>query len=131
MPPTKSAKKSEQVDINVGSRVRSLRLQRRMSQTELADQLGITFQQVQKYEKGTNRISSSRLHQIANIFRVPASYFFEYPLDQIPHHGRFDVSTFNEFCGSRDGVALMQSFLKIKDKVTRRKIAELVADLAG
>ena len=130
MPTTKSAKKSEQVDINVGSRVRSLRLQRRMSQTALADQLGITFQQVQKYEKGTNRISSSRLHQIANIFRVPEAYFFEDPLDQIPHHGRFDVSTFNAFCGSRDGVALMQSFLKIKDKVTRRKIAELVADLA-
>jgi len=85
MPTTKSAKKSEQVDINVGSRVRSLRQQRRMSLTELADQLGITFQQVQKYDKGTNRISSSRLHQIANIFWVPEAYFFEDPLGQFPH----------------------------------------------
>ena len=130
MPTAKSAKKFEKVDLHVGSRVRSLRLQRRMSQTELADELGITFQQVQKYEKGTNRISSSRLHQIASILGVAASYFFEDPLEQVPHNGRFDISAFDAFCASRDGIALMKSFLKIKDRVTRRKIAELVADLA-
>jgi transcriptional regulator with XRE-family HTH domain len=101
-----------------------------MSQTELAGELGITFQQVQKYEKGTNRISSSRLHQIASILGVAASYFFEDPLEQVPHNGRFDISAFDAFCASRDGIALMKSFLKIKDRVTRRKIAELVADLA-
>ena len=130
MPTAKSAKKFEKVDLHVGSRVRSLRLQRRMSQTELAGELGITFQQVQKYEKGTNRISSSRLHQIASILGVAASYFFEDPLEQVPHNGRFDISAFDAFCASRDGIALMKSFLKIKDRVTRRKIAELVADLA-
>ena len=131
MPSAKTVKKFEQVDLHVGSRVRSLRLQKRMSQTELADQLGITFQQVQKYEKGTNRISSSLLQQIDDILGVPAPYFFEDPLEQVSHNGRFDVTTFNAFCASRDGIALMQSFLKIKDKSTRRKIAELVADLAG
>jgi transcriptional regulator with XRE-family HTH domain len=100
-----------------------------MSQTELADKVGITFQQVQKYEKGSNRISSSRLHQIADVFGVTASYFFDDPLQHLPHNGRFDVSTFNSFCASRDGVALMRSFVKIKNKATRRKIAELVEDL--
>src|SRR5712675_1894256 len=64
-------------DAEVGRRVRALRLERRMSQEKLGDGLGLTFQQVQKYEKGTNRIGAGRLQQIASIQQVPISFFFE------------------------------------------------------
>ena len=70
-------KSPEPVDRHVGSRVRMHRLMIRMSQGALADQIGVTFQQVQKYEKGKNRISASRLQQIAAILNVPAHSFFE------------------------------------------------------
>ena len=65
------------IDVFVGSRVRLRRLMVGMSQEALADRLGVTFQQVQKYEKGTNRISASRLQAIAEVFRVPPSFFFQ------------------------------------------------------
>ena len=69
--------KPDPVDIHVGSRLRIRRLMLKMSQTDLAKTAGITFQQVQKYEKGTNRISSSRLQQFANVLDVQITYFFE------------------------------------------------------
>jgi transcriptional regulator with XRE-family HTH domain len=72
-----SRKRPELVDIHVGSRVRSRRAQAGMSQEKLGDHLGITFQQIQKYEKGVNRVSASRLQQIARVLTVPVSYFFE------------------------------------------------------
>jgi len=77
MPSPAVAKKvPEPVDRHVGSRVRMRRLMLGMSQTSLADKLGLTFQQVQKYEKGKNRMGSSRLQQIANILQVPVTFFF-------------------------------------------------------
>ena len=65
------------IDRHVGSRVRMRRMMLSMSQEKLGDALGLTFQQVQKYEKGTNRIGASRLQQIAHILQVPVSFFFE------------------------------------------------------
>ena len=65
------------IDKHVGARVRMRRMMLSMSQEKLGDALGLTFQQVQKYEKGTNRIGASRLQQIANILQVPVSFFFE------------------------------------------------------
>ena len=77
MPSPAVAKKvPEPVDRHVGSRVRMRRLMLGMSQTSLADKLGLSFQQVQKYEKGKNRMGSSRLQQIANILQVPVTFFF-------------------------------------------------------
>jgi transcriptional regulator with XRE-family HTH domain len=99
-----------------------------MSQTDLADALGITFQQIQKYEKGTNRISSSRLHQIASVFGVPTTYFFENPLTETIHHD-VNVAGFDQFCASRDGVALMRAFVKIKGKEVRHSIAKMVEEI--
>ena len=72
------------IDKHVGSRVRMRRMMLSMSQEKLGDALGLTFQQVQKYEKGTNRIGASRLQQISNILQVPVSFFFE----GAPQHAR-------------------------------------------
>jgi transcriptional regulator with XRE-family HTH domain len=118
------------VDLHVGSRVRSRRRQLGLSQTELGAAIGIAFQQIQKYEKGINRISSSRLHQIAKVLKVSPTYFFEYPLAKFAiDHRKADVSAFDDFCASRDGVALMQAFVKI-GKATQRTIAKLVEVMA-
>ena len=118
------------VDVRVGARVKSRRTQLGLSQSDLGDALGITFQQIQKYEKGFNRISSSRLQQIANLLRVQPAYFFEDDLAAMgaQSHG-LDPETFNRFVSSRDGVALMQAFAKIKSKELRRSIANMVAQL--
>ena len=73
-----AAKKSPNpIDKHVGSRVRMRRMMLSMSQEKLGDALGVTFQQVQKYEKGANRIGASRLHHIARILQVPVAFFFE------------------------------------------------------
>jgi transcriptional regulator with XRE-family HTH domain len=69
-------KSSTEIDRHVGARMRSLRLRRSMSQTELAGQLGVTFQQVQKYERGVNRISAARLFAVARVLDVDITYFF-------------------------------------------------------
>ena len=129
VPPTKPSKKHDAVDVHVGSRVKSLRIQMKMSQSDLGDILGITFQQIQKYEKGTNRISSSRLHQIAEIFGVSPSYFFEDPLTEAAHHLDVDLDAFDKFCASRDGVALMRAFVRIKNKKLRRAVAKVAEEM--
>src|SRR6202043_3425843 len=80
MPRVQTAKSPNPTDKHVGRRVRMRRKMLSMSQTKLADALGLTFQQVQKYEKGTNRIGASRLQQISHTLKVPISFFFEDPL---------------------------------------------------
>ena len=122
--------KLKPVDLHVGARVRARRMQMGMSQTALGNKLGITFQQIQKYEKGVNRIGASRLHQIAAILQVSPQYFFEDPLATVPAHEHGATSLFDEFCASRDGLALMQAFVKIADKATRQKIVRLVESLS-
>src|SRR4051794_15653843 len=74
--PSRIALMPHTIDVMVGKRIRLRRLQLTLSQTDLARKLGLTFQQVQKYEKGTNRVSCSRLYEIANILKVPVSFFF-------------------------------------------------------
>ncbi len=118
------------IDVHVGSRVRLRRVLIGMSQEKLGEQLGITFQQVQKYEKGTNRIGSSRLFRIAQILGVPVSFFFE----DIPGQGTADQG-FGEtrseryvvdFISSAEGLQLNKAFLRISDPKVRRKVVELV-----
>ena len=119
------------IDVFVGSRVRLRRLMVGMSQEALADRLGVTFQQVQKYEKGTNRISASRLQAISEVFRVPPSFFFQDDENATPTtgaaHETGDVST---FVSSKEGLDLNRAFLKITDPVLRKKIISLVAAVA-
>lgn len=124
-------RKLKHIDVHVGARVKSRSMQMGLSQTKLANKIGITFQQVQKYEKGVNRIGASRIHQIASILEVPPHYLFESPLAKANAQAdHLDASAFGEFCASRDGLALMQAFVKIKNKTTRHKIVKLVEDLA-
>jgi transcriptional regulator with XRE-family HTH domain len=122
------------IDKHVGSRVRMRRLILRMSQEKLGDALGLTFQQVQKYEKGTNRIGASRLQQISNILQVPASFFFE----GAPHlHGRSGGMSeapspdyISEFIATSDGLSLIKALTRIKNKKLRRRIVDLVEQIA-
>ena len=126
-----STKHPHPTDKHVGSRVRMRRLMLNMSQEKLADQLGITFQQVQKYEKGVNRISASRLQQMCHILEVPVSFFFENAPGPAGH-GRGGLAEapspayVNDFLASSDGLALLKAFIKIADPALRRSIVRLV-----
>jgi transcriptional regulator with XRE-family HTH domain len=123
------------VDKHVGSRVRMRRMMLSMSQEKLGDALGLTFQQVQKYEKGTNRVSASRLQQVSNILQVPIPFFFE-GAPHLPGHsgGMRDTPSpayVSEFLATSDGLALVKAFTCIKNKKLRRSIVEFVEQIAG
>jgi transcriptional regulator with XRE-family HTH domain len=124
------------IDKHVGSRVRMRRMMLSMSQEKLGDALGLTFQQVQKYEKGTNRIGASRLQQISNILQVPVSFLFE----GAPHIGGERNAGMSEapspayvsdFLATSDGLSLTKSFMRIKNSKLRRRIVDLVEQIAG
>jgi len=122
-------------DRHVGARVRMRRLMLGMSQEKLGEALRLSFQQVQKYEKGSNRIGASRLQQISHILQVPESFFFEGAPDA-PGHKRIGPDApspdyVTEFLASPDGLALVKAFMQIKDAKLRRSIADLVGGIAG
>jgi transcriptional regulator with XRE-family HTH domain len=122
------------IDIHVGSRVRLRRITLGMSQEKLGDALGLTFQQVQKYEKGTNRIGASRLQQISNILQVPVSFFFEGSPNMPGHSGMGEAPSpayVSDFLATSDGLSLTKSFMKIKNSKLRRRIVDLVEQIAG
>jgi transcriptional regulator with XRE-family HTH domain len=122
-------------DQHVGSRVRMRRLMLGMSQTQLGDVLGITFQQVQKYEKGTNRISASRLQQISDVLQVEIPFFFE----GSPHiRGQHAAQTgspspqfVSDYLATLDGLNLTKAFTQIRNAQLRRSIVNLVEAIAG
>jgi transcriptional regulator with XRE-family HTH domain len=119
-------------DKHVGSRVRMRRMMLSMSQEKLGDALGLTFQQVQKYEKGTNRIGASRLQQIAQILQVPVSFFFDGgPNENTGAAPDPSAAYVSDFLSSADGLALTKAFMQIKDQKLRRRIVELVQHIAG
>lgn len=123
------------IDKHVGSRVRMRRMMVGMSQEKLGESLGITFQQIQKYEKGTNRIGASRLQQISIVLGVPVAFFFEGAPTVNPLEEGFAESaspTFvNDFLATSDGLALTRSFMRISDSKVRRRIVDLVTAIAG
>lgn len=128
------AKVPNPIDKHVGSRVRMRRMLLGMSQERLGEALKITFQQVQKYEKGTNRISASRLQQIANVLGVTISFFYEGAPVEAEAGGFAEGSLppyVADFIGSADGLQLMRSFMRIKDPRVRRTIVNHVKALAG
>jgi transcriptional regulator with XRE-family HTH domain len=123
------------VDKHVGSRVRMRRVLIGMSQEKLGEALGITFQQIQKYEKGTNRIGASRMQQISNVMGVPVSYFFEdAPGAEAGSHAGFGESQGSDyvvdFLTTSEGLQLNKSFVKITDPKVRKKLVDLVSALA-
>jgi transcriptional regulator with XRE-family HTH domain len=128
------------MDIHVGSRVRLRRMLLGISQEKLGEHLGLTFQQIQKYEKGVNRIGASRLHDLATVLDVPVQFFY----DEAPSYGGGDavapMAGFSErpsdgyifeFLNSREGLELNKAFARISDPKTRRAVLELVRALAG
>jgi transcriptional regulator with XRE-family HTH domain len=117
------------VDKQVGVRVRMRRLMLDMSQQKLAAGLGLTFQQVQKYEKGHNRIGAGRLQQLAEILQVPVSFFFE----DFATAGRKQAalpSYISDFLTSADGLALTEAFMSISDARQRRCLVILAEAMA-
>ncbi|MFC6445109.1 helix-turn-helix domain-containing protein [Shinella zoogloeoides] len=119
------------IDVFVGSRVRLRRLMVGMSQEALADRLGVTFQQVQKYEKGTNRISASRLQAISDVFRVPPSFFFQDDDSAQPAAGAgHETGDVSSFVSSKEGLDLNRAFLKIDDAGVRKSIIALATALS-
>jgi len=125
------------IDKHVGSRVRMRRMMLGMSQEKLGDSLGLTFQQVQKYEKGTNRIGASRLQQISHILQVPVAFFFEGAphLAGMPSPAGMDEAPspayVSDFLATSDGLALTKAFMRIADAKLRRRIVDLVQQIAG
>lgn len=123
------------IDKHVGSRVRMRRVLVGMSQEKLGEALGLTFQQVQKYEKGTNRIGASRLQQISKILGMPVEFSFEgSPQPEMETAGfrdGADTTYVADFLATNEGVQLNRAFLKIKDAKIRRRIVDLVSSLAG
>lgn len=128
-----SAKSPNPIDKHVGARVRMRRMMIGMSQERLGDSLGITFQQVQKYEKGTNRIGASRLQQISKTLGVPVAFFFEGAPNLDEPEGMTEGASppyVAEFLSTSEGLALTRAFTKIRDGRVRRRIVELVETLA-
>jgi transcriptional regulator with XRE-family HTH domain len=130
------AKKSPNpVDKHVGSRVRMRRMMFGMSQTKLGDALSITFQQVQKYEKGTNRIGAGRLQHISHILQVPVPFFFEgAPRAAGAPVGKGEMPSpdyVTDYLATTDGLALTKAFMLIKKEKLKRCIVDLVEQIAG
>jgi transcriptional regulator with XRE-family HTH domain len=119
------------VDTHVGQKIRARRVFLRMSQSELAEGLGITFQQIQKYEMGANRVGASRLQQISDALGVSPFYFFEGAPNvgkktPAPNEGELSESAIVSFLGTREGAALVRGFLAIKQRPIRRALIEFI-----
>jgi transcriptional regulator with XRE-family HTH domain len=125
-----SPKAPSPIDIHVGSRLRKRRRMLGMSQEKLGEALGLTFQQIQKYEKGTNRMGASRLQQAADLLGVTVPFFFE-GADDGPYKGALSPSYIDDFVASSEGLRLAKAFMEIPRSVVRLRIVALVNALAG
>ncbi len=135
--PERNSRRANPMDVHVGGRVRMRRMLLGMSQEKLGEQLGLTFQQVQKYEKGVNRIGASRLFEMAKVLGVPVQFFY----DEAPYAaGVSPVAGFAErpsdsyvvdFLATREGLELNKAFARIADPKVRKAICDLVKSLAG
>ncbi len=123
-------------DKHVGARIRMRRIMLGMSQTNLGDAVDLTFQQVQKYEKGTNRVSASRMQQFAKILDVPVSFFFEgAPAAKVvgvklSGDGVVTPAYVQDFLTSRDGQNIVKAFSRIGDRELRRRVVALAEQIA-
>ena len=134
----RGSRRANPMDIHVGTRVRLRRMLLGMSQEKLGEYLGLTFQQVQKYEKGVNRIGASRLFDLAKVLGVQVQFFYEEA--PVGVHGTGPAAGFAEkpaesyvveFLSSREGLELNKAFSKITDPKVRRSVVELVKSMAG
>ncbi|HVY41844.1 MAG TPA: helix-turn-helix transcriptional regulator [Hyphomicrobiaceae bacterium] len=134
----KGSRRPNPIDVHVGSRVRLQRMLLGISQEKLGERLGLTFQQVQKYEKGVNRIGASRLFDLAQVLQVPVQFFYDdAPVaeSRTALAGGFAERSADgyifEFLSTREGLELNRAFARISDPKTRRAILDLVRSLAG
>lgn len=137
--PERGTRRPNPIDIHVGNRVRLQRMLVGISQEKLGERLGLTFQQVQKYEKGINRIGASRLFELSRVLGVPVQFFY----DDAPLGGQSQAaatpgfaerapdSHVFEFLSSREGLELNRAFSRITDPKVRRSVLDLVRSLAG
>ena len=129
----RGSRRANPVDVHVGTRVRLRRMLLGMSQEKLGEHLGLTFQQIQKYEKGINRIGASRLFDLSRVLAVPVQFFYE-ELPVSDGAGGFAEQPEGyavEFLSSREGLELNKAFARITDPRVRRSIVELVRAYAG
>mgnify|MGYP001366481154 CR=1 FL=1 len=136
--PERGTRRPNPIDIHVGNRVRLQRMLIGISQEKLGERLGLTFQQVQKYEKGINRIGASRLFELSRVLGVPVQFFY----DEAPLGSSAPVATPGfaergpdsqvfEFLSSREGLELNRAFSRITDPKVRKSVLDLVRSLAG
>src|SRR5665647_101844 len=135
-PEERGSRRANPVDVHVGARVRLRRMLLGMSQEKLGENLGLTFQQVQKYEKGINRIGASRLFDLSQVLGVPVQFFYEElavgRAQGAAGFGERPAESYAvEFLGSREGLELNKAFARISDPKVRRSIVELVRAFAG
>ncbi len=134
----KGSRRPNPIDVHVGSRVRLQRMLLGISQEKLGERLGLTFQQVQKYEKGVNRIGASRLFDLAQVLGVPVQFFY----DDVPAGetgagtvsglaDRVGDSYIFDFLNTREGLELNKAFARISDPKARRAILDLVRSLTS
>ena len=122
-------RRRDPIDQEIAKRVRALRLQRRLSQTELGNALGVTFQQVQKYERGSNRISAGRLLRIARVLGVPIAFFFADFEERARDAGAVAIDF--SFLQSADAMRMMHAYARIADGGIRTSLMRLAEILAG
>jgi len=120
------------IDIGVGSKIRVRRRFLKMSQSDLAAQLGLTFQQIQKYETASNRVSASVLYKISQALKMPVSYFFESYLQEAEDQpaDNTDEKDITEFLALSEGYELLRSFPKIKSRKLRRMIVDFAKEIS-
>lgn len=134
--PERNSRRANPMDVHVGGRVRMRRMLLGMSQEKLGEQLGLTFQQVQKYEKGVNRIGASRLFDLSRVLGVTVQYFYDdAPMGTHSAQAGFAEkpgdSYVVEFLGTREGLELNKAFSRIADPKVRKAVCDLVRTLAG
>jgi transcriptional regulator with XRE-family HTH domain len=136
-PDDRNSRRANSIDVHVGSRVRLRRMVLGMSQEKLGEQLGLTFQQVQKYEKGVNRIGAGRLFDLSHVLGVPIQFFYEdapsYAIEGSSHGGFAERSSENDivdFIATREGLELNKAFVRVTDARVRRSLIELIRSLA-
>ena len=122
------------VDVHIGQKIRARRNLLGLTQTDLANAAAITFQQIQKYERGTNRVGASRLQQFSDALGVPPSYFFDGAptvgkKQPAPQEGELSEETIVSFLGTREGAALVRAFIAIKEKPVRQNVIAFLETL--
>ena len=118
-------------DVEIGKRIRALRLERGLSQTELGNLLGVTFQQIQKYEKGANRVAAGRLQRVAESLDVPITFFYSGNAEQSESAESDSVDVGLGFLETAGAVRLVRAFSRIQDPEMRRALVELTEKIAG